>query len=100
MAGKKKWTEGTIRKRLDERSYDVETEKGTLRRNRIHIRRMPINENNHTRSAPQMPLNTSDTNRRMVLVNRTDGETVNRRTLPTRESRGTKPAWMKGYVSK
>lgn len=41
IAGKKKWTKGTIRKQIDKRSYEVETQKGVLRRNRIHIRRIP-----------------------------------------------------------
>ena len=32
VAGKKKWVTGTIRNRLDERSYEVETDTGILRR--------------------------------------------------------------------
>jgi predicted metalloprotease with PDZ domain len=34
--GKKEWQLGSVRKRLDERSYEVQTPCGILRRNRIH----------------------------------------------------------------
>ena len=37
--GKKEWQKGVVKKRLDERSYEVELPKGVLRRNRIHLRR-------------------------------------------------------------
>ena len=36
--GKKEWQKGVVRKRLDERSYEVELPQGVLRRNRIHLR--------------------------------------------------------------
>ena len=35
--GNKIWKKGVISKRLDERSYDVDTDDGTLRRNRVHL---------------------------------------------------------------
>ena len=34
----KEWKKGTVVKRVDERSYEVETDQGILRRNRIDIR--------------------------------------------------------------
>ena len=33
------WRQGTVHKRLDERSYDIETDLGIIRRNRRHIRK-------------------------------------------------------------
>jgi hypothetical protein len=35
----KEWQKGMVTKRLDERSYEVETRKGTYRRNRVHLRK-------------------------------------------------------------
>ena len=40
VAGKKKWTKGIVNQRLDERSYEVATDTGTCRRNRIHLRKV------------------------------------------------------------
>ena len=37
--GNKIWKKGVINKRLDERSYDVDTDEGTLRRNRVHLKK-------------------------------------------------------------
>ena len=37
--GEKKWGKAVINRRLDERSYEVETNSGTYRRNRIHLRK-------------------------------------------------------------
>ncbi len=39
VLGKKTWDKGVITKRLDERSYEVETDSGTLRRNRVYLRK-------------------------------------------------------------
>ena len=36
--GKKEWNKGVIRKRLDDRSYEVELPSGVLRRNKVHLR--------------------------------------------------------------
>ena len=33
------WKKGVISKRLDETSYDVDTDEGTLRRNRVHLKK-------------------------------------------------------------
>ena len=40
--GKRVWEQATVAKRPDERSYEVETEKGTYRRNRADLREQPI----------------------------------------------------------
>ena len=37
--GNKIWKKGVISKRLDERSYDVNTDEETLRRNRVHLKK-------------------------------------------------------------
>ena len=37
--GQKTWRTGTINKQLDERSYDIETETGILRRNRVYLKK-------------------------------------------------------------
>ena len=37
--GQKEWQKGMVTKRLDERSYEVETTSGTLRRNRVHLKK-------------------------------------------------------------
>ena len=36
--GEKKWGNAIVNTRLDERSYEIETNSGTYRRNRIHLR--------------------------------------------------------------
>ena len=41
VPGRRKWSEGLVRGKRDERSYDVETENGMLRRNRVHLRKRP-----------------------------------------------------------
>merc|ERR1712030_28199 len=38
VAGNSRWAKGTVTKRLDERSYEVATDAGTYRRNRVHLR--------------------------------------------------------------
>ena len=37
--GEKKWGNAIVNKRLDERSYEVETNSGTYQRNRVHLRK-------------------------------------------------------------
>ena len=43
-----RWKKGVITKRLDERSYHVDTDSGTYRRNRSHLRKTtesdPLND--------------------------------------------------------
>jgi len=55
ILGKKEWKSGIVKKRLDERSYEVSTPTGIYRRNRVHIRKDPVQ--NHTRqvSPPRKP---------------------------------------------
>ena len=36
--GKREWQKGIVRRRLDERSYEVETPHNVVRRNRVHLR--------------------------------------------------------------
>merc|ERR1712030_309203 len=38
VAGNSRWAKGTVTKRLDERSYEVATDTGSYRRNRVHLR--------------------------------------------------------------
>ena len=41
MLGEKKWRKGVIKRRLDDRSYEVETTEGSLlRRNRVHMKKV------------------------------------------------------------
>jgi transposase InsO family protein len=73
--GKKDWKKGTVVKRLDERSYDIETESRIYRRNRAHIKRTneqpistetqkimpaydppPITDSENQQELPQRPL--------------------------------------------
>ena len=42
--GNKTWKKGVITKRLDKRSYEVDTNEGTLRRNRVYLRQTNENE--------------------------------------------------------
>lgn len=37
--GKREWQKGIVRNRLDEGSYDVETLRNVIRRNRVHLRK-------------------------------------------------------------
>ena len=37
--GQKEWEKAVVQRRLDERSYEVDTPEGTYRRNRVHLRR-------------------------------------------------------------
>ena len=39
VLGKKKWDKGVVTKRLDERSYEIMTDAGILRRNRVYLRK-------------------------------------------------------------
>ena len=50
--GKIVWEQATVAKRHDERSYEVETEKGAYRRNRADLREQPIPQ----RSPERTPL--------------------------------------------
>lgn len=60
--GAKKWASGTVSKRLDERSYEVESGDGVYRRNRIHLKKveppampaMPVPVPMATAAAPEV----------------------------------------------
>ena len=45
--GKRVWEQATVTKRHDERSYEVETEKGTYRRNRADLESSPYHRGPH-----------------------------------------------------
>ncbi len=44
VLGQKYWNKGTVNKKLDERSYEIETDNGILRRNRVHLKKMHTKE--------------------------------------------------------
>lgn len=50
--GQKQWEKATITRRLDERSYDVETDTGTFRRNRNHLRKTNEKDPEQTQTTP------------------------------------------------
>ena len=56
--GGKEWQLGSVRKRLDERSYEVQTPCGILRRNRIHLRKSTPSLKNYVQPS-QNPVTTS-----------------------------------------
>ena len=115
VAGQKKWTKGIVKKRLDERSYEVATDTGTFRRNRIHLR-----NRNELPSSPSVivnPDNTGTTDKAIepLLKHATNGsetqvecgnEVRHQQPIqpdPQRKSRinkGVKPAYLNDYVSK
>ncbi len=37
--GRKEWEKGVVRKRLDQRSYEIEMPRGIIRRNRVQLRK-------------------------------------------------------------
>ena len=56
--GKRVWEQATVAKRHDERSYEVETEKGTYQRNRADLREQPTPQRSPQQTPPvQQPLN-------------------------------------------
>ena len=54
--GKKEWKPGSVRKRLDERSYEVQTSCGVLRRNRVHLKKIIPPTKNNDAPTTQGPL--------------------------------------------
>lgn len=56
VPGKKQWDAGMIFEQLDERSYLVECESGTLRRNRHHFMKTNENYNQHTTQESKKPV--------------------------------------------
>ena len=53
--GRSVWEKGVINRRLDERSYEVVKEGGTLRRNRIHLKRTNEQEPHSGASPEELP---------------------------------------------
>lgn len=91
--GNKVWKKGTVSKRLDERSYEVDTEDGTLRRNRVYLRKTneandeqkdknPIHEDkqNEEPKAQEVPEKAVDNEVKMPALRRS-----------TRATKGVKP---------
>ena len=65
--GDRKWQKAVINRRLDERSYEVETEDGLLRRNRIHLK--PSKEDPPCRgSKTNITTPTLESNKEMPVV--------------------------------
>ena len=53
--GKRDWTKATVTKRYDERSYQVETDFGSYRRNRVDLRQLPSQAQQQQITASQQP---------------------------------------------
>ena len=83
--GRHEWKQGVVSKRLDERSYQVETATNTYRRNRVHLRRsteQPRSRSEHEASADDQ---TDRANRSMPVVTPAEPVVVREQTatLPT-----------------
>ena len=59
--GEKKWNKGVIQHRLDERSYEVETDDGTYRRNRVHLKKSNEGSSTTDREIRMQPMNVEPT---------------------------------------
>ena len=59
--GEKKWNKGVIQHRLDERSYEVETDDGTYRRNRMHLKKSYEGPSTTDREIRMQPVNVEPT---------------------------------------
>ena len=66
--GRHEWKQGVVSKRLDERSYDVETATNTYRRNRVHLRRSTEQPKAVTVHEAAADDHTDGTNRSMTVV--------------------------------
>ncbi|CAB4011661.1 Retrovirus-related Pol poly from transposon opus [Paramuricea clavata] len=68
--GKKEWQLGSVRKRLDERPYEVQTPCGILRKNRIHLRKSTpsLNDNDTPSQNPVMRQSDEPTTSTTVIV--------------------------------
>jgi len=53
--GDKKWQKGVVTQRLDERSYEIETDTGTYRRNCVHLRKSKESVNTQGAESIQAP---------------------------------------------
>ena len=66
--GRPEWKQGVVSKRLDERSYKVETATNTYRRNRVHLRRSTEQPQAVTEHEAAAGDHTDSTNRSMTVV--------------------------------
>ena len=66
--GRHEWKQGVVSKRLDERSYNVETATNTYRRNRVHLRRSTEQPQAVTVHEAAADDHTDGTNRSMTVV--------------------------------
>ena len=104
--GKKVWEKATVTNRLDERSYEVETQVGTYRRNRADLKEQPLPKPLKQTSAPAVTLDKEKTRPNTTpeksAANQTPSE---QQTTPAhvtqRPKRKTKePHYLKDYVRK
>jgi len=65
--GQKAWEKATVTKGYDERSYEVESEKGTYRRNRVDLREQPV---------PQRPLEQTPSQEPALTQNKDQTKTL------------------------
>ena len=91
--GQKEWEKAVVQRRLDERSYKVDTPQGTYRRNRVHLRRTRETET----TVPLVPVVSHDTNSTAMNETVIDSEPVIIR-LSTRLKK--RPARLEDYVHK
>ncbi|CAB4001223.1 Hypothetical predicted protein [Paramuricea clavata] len=52
--GQKLWDRATVKRRYDERSYEVETDRGNFRRNRVDIKKTTERNKHPTEGRPQI----------------------------------------------
>ena len=83
--GKHEWKQGVVSKRLDERSYQVETATITYRRNRVHLRRSTEQPQAGTEREVPADDQLDSTNRSMTVVTPPEPVVVSEQsaTLPT-----------------
>jgi len=112
VLGKKTWDKGVVTERLDERSYNVDTPAGVLRRNRVHLRKTnePSAETELANPAPMTPAVTQDdpahstTQDKAVCaptpkkVSNPGPQEANMNTRPVRENRNRLPQKYDGFV--
>ena len=114
VAGKNKWTKGIVKKRLDERSYEVATDTGTFRKNRIHLRNskelpgsLPAivnpgsTDTNERVIDPIVGHATNGSEKQLVLASEQRQQEPIQQVLQgkSRRNQGVKPAWLNDYVS-
>lgn len=66
--GWKAWEKATVTKRYDERSYEVESEKGTYRRNRVDLKEQPVPQRSLEQTPNQEPVLTQNKDQTKILA--------------------------------